>query len=387
MMHYVFHDRGKGTIQTFWVLTKRRPSAVNENTDLRPKFVPVPPASEEDESDNDSEEEADWGHDDEDDLQESIVNLCSIPQQEMRAHYERLIDWQVELFSKILVEIVTGRDYTSINTHRVPVLSSAVKRGGPVFEEVVECIELPKFDPRAARARNTRESIIELQPKVTDELRGFIMAIASRYRQNPFHSYAHASHVLQSANKLLGRIVKPEVVNYRRSSLNAIASDLHIYTYGITSDPLTHFAVLFATLIHDVDHSGVSNGQRGIEEPNLAKIYHNRSIAEQNSIDLAWDELSRAQYQNLRKCICATEDELQRFRQLTVNLVMATDIFDKDMKELRNRRWNKAFHRNAASRERTITPLSMEEDRNMRATIVIEHIVSLSFLKATRCAQ
>jgi 3'5'-cyclic nucleotide phosphodiesterase len=110
----------------------------------------------------------------------------------------------------------------------------------------------------------------------------------------------------------------------------------------------------------------------------MAEAYQNRSIAEQNSIDLAWCELSREKYQNLTKCICATENELRRFRQLTVNLVMATDIFDKNMKKLQNRRWDKAFHyRSAAtSSERPITPLSLEEDRNMRATVVIEHIVS-----------
>ncbi|KAG7352534.1 family 3 adenylate cyclase [Nitzschia inconspicua] len=367
--------KGKGTIQTYWVLTKRRPSTTDETQKHRPKFVPIAPSSvEEDDTDHDSQEGSVWGQDEEEELNESI-NLSFIPQHQIKAHYERLIDWQVELFSKILVEIGAGRDYSSFDDEQVPDPSSVVKHDGPVFEEVLECIELPKFDPRAARARNTREGIFELSTEVMEELRGFIRTIASRYRQNPFHSYAHASHVIQSANKLLGRIVKPEFVNYRRSSLNAIALDLHDYTYGITSDPLTHFAVLFATLIHDVDHSGVSNGQRGIEEPEMAALYRNKSIAEQNSIDIAWHELSKERYKNLRKCICATEDELRRFRQLIVNLVMATDIFDKDMKELRNRRWNKAFYRDVNNRERTITLHSMEDDRNMRATIVIEHII------------
>jgi hypothetical protein len=141
---------------------------------------------------------------------------------------------------------------------------------------------------------------------------------------------------------------------------------------------LTHFAVLFATLIHDVDHSGVSNAQRAVEEPELADKYKHKSIAEQNSIDLAWSELSQERYGNLRQCLCATIVELRRFRQLIVNLVMATDIFDKDMKELRNRRWDKAFHKTEESRHRRLTTMTIEEDRNMRATIVIEHIVRAS---------
>ena len=141
---------------------------------------------------------------------------------------------------------------------------------------------------------------------------------------------------------------------------------------------MTHFAVLFATLIHDVDHSGVSNGQRGVEEPHLAATYKEKSIAEQNSIDLAWNELSLSKYANLRQCQFATNDELTRFRQLTVNLVMATDIFEEDMKALRSRRWDKAFHRDAVPSEHRFTPCSLEEDKNMKATIVIEHIVSVA---------
>ena len=134
--------------------------------------------------------------------------------------------------------------------------------------------------------------------------------------------------------------------------------------------------MLFATLIHDVDHSGVSNAQRGEEEPQMAALYQNKSIAEQNSIDLAWNELSASKYTNLRHCLFTTNDELTRFRQLTVNLVMATDIFEKNMKELRSKRWDKAFHRDNVSSERNFTTCSLEEDKNMKATIVIEHIVS-----------
>jgi hypothetical protein len=66
-----------------------------------------------------------------------------------------------------------------------------------------------------------------------------------------------------SVNKLLQRVVAPELTFKRRSlqmdgnSLKKqIASDLHNYTYGITSDPLTQFGIVFAALIHDCDHWG-----------------------------------------------------------------------------------------------------------------------------------
>ena len=75
------------------------------------------------------------------------------------------------------------------------------------------------------------------------------------YRNNPFHNFEHASHVTMSMNKLLQRVVAPDL-RVRRRSLNisgnanaSMASDLHSYTYGITSDPLTQLAVVFAALI------------------------------------------------------------------------------------------------------------------------------------------
>lgn len=65
-----------------------------------------------------------------------------------------------------------------------------------------------------------------------------------------------------SATKLLNRIVVPENIDYDRES-NDVFSDLHDYTYGITSDPLTQFAVVFSALIHDVDHYGMTSDCKG----------------------------------------------------------------------------------------------------------------------------
>ena len=70
-----------------------------------------------------------------------------------------------------------------------------------------------------------------------------------------------------------------------------MASKLHDHTYGITSDPLTQFACVFSALIHDVDHSGVPNSQLIKENSRVAAFYKNKSVAEQNSVDLAWDLL------------------------------------------------------------------------------------------------
>jgi hypothetical protein len=61
------------------------------------------------------------------------------------------------------------------------------------------------------------------------------------------------------------------------------------------------------------------------------------------SLDLAWDLLMAPAYEDLWQCIFANVSELKQFRQLVVNINLATDIFDKDMKALRDKRWKKAF--------------------------------------------
>ena len=73
--------------------------------------------------------------------------------------------------------------------------------------------------------------------------------------------------------------------------VKSLASQLHDHTYGITSDPLTQFACVFSALIHDVDHPGVPNTQLIKENAKVAGFYRNKSVAEQNSVDLAWDLL------------------------------------------------------------------------------------------------
>ena len=102
------------------------------------------------------------------------------------------------------------------------------------------------------------------------------------------------------------------------------AEALHDHTYGIHSDPLTHFACLFSALIHDLDHPGVPNVRFVQENPSLSARYKNRSVAEQNSFDLAWSLLMEPGCDGLREYIFESQGELERFRQLVINCVMAS---------------------------------------------------------------
>lgn len=82
-------------------------------------------------------------------------------------------------------------------------------------------------------------------------------------------------------------------------------------------------------------------------------------------------------FTELRAAIYSTEEERKRFRQLLVNIVMATDIVDKELKQLRNDRWDKAFHEDKEKFE------SSRENINRKATIVLEHLIQASDIAHT----
>jgi 3'5'-cyclic nucleotide phosphodiesterase len=129
---------------------------------------------------------------------------------------------------------------------------------------------------------------------------------------------------------------------------------------------------VFSALIHDVDHSGAPNAQLVKEGAAVARHYKGKSIAEQNSFDIAWDLLMEPAYKDTRRLIYATAGEFKRFRQLVVNSVMATDIVDKDLKKLRNDRWDVVFSQ-MSNEDSNCTRV-----KDMKATIVIEHLIQAS---------
>jgi len=286
----------------------------------------------------------------------------------------RRADWVAEVLIGLLKRVIAKRGGKGQNGKLFGLRRSQYKvdesvvldRDGTVLEEVQELIALPDYDPTCKLVRDA-DSVV-LDPDVDDQVHAYVKAVASMYRKNPFHNFEHCSHVTMSVSKLLSRIVAPSDMDFKSSFSKNVA--LHDHTYGITSDPLTQFACVFSALIHDVDHTGVPNTVLSKEDPAKSKYYKDRSVAEQNSVDLAWEMLMQEDFRAFREALYTTQEELLRFRQLVVNSVMATDIMDKDLKELRNARWERAFSETSVS-----DPVAT---RHRKATIVIEHLIQAS---------
>lgn len=167
----------------------------------------------------------------------------------------RLIDWSVDTLLMLLKQVVAHR----MNTGAVPsvgedFLVDNSNGGSSALDELAEIIALPSFNAETIARAVSPESIV-LDYEVENQLREYVEGIASMYRDNPFHNFEHACHVQLSMMKLLKRVVSPENISYEGKTID-VANDAHNYTYGITSDPLTQFAVVFCALIHDVDHTG-----------------------------------------------------------------------------------------------------------------------------------
>lgn len=142
--------------------------------------------------------------------------------------------------------------------------------------------------------------------------------------------------------------------------------------------------MVLSALIHDTDHLGVSNAQLVKEKHNLAKFHQGKSVAEQNSVVLAWTKLMDPAFLHLRRVIYGTPAELERFRQIVVNNVLATDIFDKELQTMRKNRWEKAF--SASGDSGSVTAIAEEDEFtaiNRKATVVMEHLIQASDVSHT----
>jgi hypothetical protein len=279
---------------------------------------------------------------------------------------QRLIDWNVELFEELLKPIVqkkkTGEKQGGSTASCQYVNESFLPDGASVRSQVVATVRMPEFH------RVTETGDVELDPVVVSQLRMYITTVANLYRnKNAFHNFEHASHVIMSTVKLLQRVatrdVKKKVVKNQK--------EYYDYTFGISTDALTNFAIVFSALIHDLDHAGVSNGQLVKEEHPIAVSHDGLSPMEQHSFTLAFELLMDDSYSMLRETLYDTQEEFDRFRQLCVNCVVATDVFDEELTSFREERWNKAFAPDA-------TALSKEEIWHCKATITIEYIIQAS---------
>eukprot|EP00934_Nitzschia_sp_Nitz4_P002898 Nitzschia sp. Nitz4//scaffold52_size167869//46818//50525//NITZ4_002268-RA/size167869-processed-gene-0.157-mRNA-1//-1//CDS//3329554011//2888//frame0 len=276
-----------------------------------------------------------------------------------------LISWHVTTLTMYLKNIVhqrrqQGGIVKSPGLHR----ARSIVRGSCPYDELSESIHVPKRG-RSFVAPQGRPSEVTLSPNVVNQINDFVTTISQSYRGIPFHNFIRATHTAMFLHNFL------QEINKRRSS----ASDGDCLE-AIAGDPLIQFSLMFAALIHDADHSGAPNEVLAKEQPDFAKVYKGRLIAEQHSLELSWELLMDECFHELQQSICSTKAELVRFRQLLVNLVLATDFNDKELSGIRSLRWEEAF-------TPVLEIVPGREKKRLKVALVIELLLQVADVSHT----
>eukprot|EP00977_Amphora_coffeiformis_P018149 scaffold6242_cov168-Amphora_coffeaeformis.AAC.1 len=292
--------------------------------------------------------------------------------------------WVSELIRDSVREIVAHREIKKgKGTKFAEPNPSHRSRNRTPLDEVVDVIEMPAYNSKAANAQSEAFAIKIPErghQKSTDTIAThFSFQIAAAYKKNPFHNFDHACHVTMCVSKFLKRIVSPDLSDDELAKMKdnkKLASRLHVYTHGINSDPVTLFAILFSAIIHDVVSASLD---WTLEPKSCMYIFLTVSTTPYRIIRVYRTSNSRLKTQGLGSDT-ETKVSLNKTRWMwhgtsswtatfvVVNVVLATDIFDPELNDLRKKRWNQAFSECGPS----------TETNNARATVVIEHIMQAS---------
>ena len=134
-------------------------------------------------------------------------------------------------------------------------------------------------------------------------MRAYLMRIERTYRPHmPFHNSLHAADVLHAVHLLLSG-----------EKLGSVFTDLEV------------FAALFAALIHDVDHPGLTNQFLVATSNVLALCYNDSSVLENHHIATAFSLLPRpgAEGDPFHQF---SAKQRTTFRKLVIDQVLATDM-------------------------------------------------------------
>lgn len=234
--------KGKGMMTTYWLLLKTS-SQSHGSSVSNPSTVPGESKTKKKSGTTQKKKKKEfWSGTDLDGV---------LGQTDVDDDIQRLVSWNVDVLLILLKRVVTARMVAgAVNKKLSADEEKRFSSNALVLDDFQLVIDMPKFDADVA-SRMYQEDV-ELVPEVKKELYDYVAAIASGYKRNAFHNFEHASHVILSANKLLKRIMAADDCKPLDNALTC--KELHNHTYGIGTDPLTQFAVVFSALIRKCSH-------------------------------------------------------------------------------------------------------------------------------------
>lgn len=142
--------------------------------------------------------------------------------------------------------------------------------------------------------------VVEALHIAASTVMGFVTAVASHYRSNPYHNFCHVVHVLQAVLLIV-----------RQGGARHVFSDLEL------------LALLVAALCHDLEHDGRSNAFHIATQSEIAQRYNDISVLENHHCALVFELLRRS---NCNLFAGFSNDVYMRLRRLIIGGVLATDL-------------------------------------------------------------
>uniref|UniRef100_A0A672K6H1 Phosphodiesterase n=1 Tax=Sinocyclocheilus grahami TaxID=75366 RepID=A0A672K6H1_SINGR len=149
----------------------------------------------------------------------------------------------------------------------------------------------------------TRYDLISRFKIPVSALVSFVEALEVGYskHKNPYHNLMHAADVTQAVHYLL---LKTGMVHW--------LTELEI------------FAMLFAAVIHDYEHTGTTNNFHIQTRSDTAILYNDRSVLESHHVSAAYRLLQDDDEMNILYNL--SKDDWRELRALVVEMVLATDM-------------------------------------------------------------
>lgn len=182
--------KGKGEMETFWLVAPRRHSCVSAASDESAgegAVVTLPESSH-------VEDRTRAGDEGSKDFDKNLMEQKPLP-----AKLQRLVRWNGDVLLRLLKQIVARRNATTQQglrgfpklAHGTSTASDHGAHCATVIDEVKEVIALPKFDAKAVKNQQDARTVT-LDTKVTEQLHNYVTVIASLYRPDvPFHNVSH----------------------------------------------------------------------------------------------------------------------------------------------------------------------------------------------------
>jgi hypothetical protein len=177
--------KGSGTIQTYFLAQRKTPSITPnevqnmlEASDRRLSFC----------SDLSVESAEIWDEEDE----EALMSVPTVDPSKGDKD-QRLVDWQVESFLRLLKQIVAFRNRANRGKkQKNESFSLKLDCGETVLDEVEEVIRLPDFDSSRCGNKAIDAESASISAMAVAQLRSYIEQISSTYQSNAFHNFEHA---------------------------------------------------------------------------------------------------------------------------------------------------------------------------------------------------